>query len=137
HLHEPDVVRFAEELQPAGRVPLARLALAGAGPIAEDLAAAGRPAAGAGEVELAVAEIDPLAAGEPGRPLGVAAVAQVLVGVVDAVEVDPADAAPIALAPVGRLPVARIGVSALGKGQRLQPAARWEPRPVVGQVAVE
>ena len=116
----------------------AGLAFLGAGDVAEDLARRLRPAAGAGEIELALAEMDAFAAGEPGRALGVAAIAQVLVGVVHPVEIDPAHRTPVALAPVGlAVPVAGIGVGALRQGERLEAAAALKFRAVVGQVSVE
>ncbi len=125
HLHGLDVVLLDEELDAAGLVGLARLAFLGAQDVAHDLAAGVGAAARAGEVQSSpIAEENALRRGRGrGLALGVAAVALVLIGVVDAVQVHPAGVPPVALLPVDAFPVARVGVGAFRQDQGLKLAA--------------
>jgi hypothetical protein len=80
--------------------------------------------------------VQPLAAGEHRCALGRAALAQVVVGALHPVHVDPDRVAPGARLEGHLGPVARFARGAR-EAQRLQLSARLQAIPVVGQVAVE
>ena len=102
------VVQFGEELEPAGLGGFARLAFQRGGHVTHDLAEPSASAGGAGEVDLAGAEVDALAAREDRRAHRAAAQPEVVDIGVDAVEIDPAHVSGAAFRKVGRGPVAGV-----------------------------
>src|SRR3990167_7843635 len=124
-----DVIGFKEQLN---RVTPA----AHSGDKAKDLPQLRHAAAGAAEIELALAHVQPLTARENGRALRRAASAQIILWCLDIVEIDPVRA--VIAPPLQRcaIVIARIRWTIL-QHQRLQLAALGQPARCLGNEAEE